>query len=287
MKIRSIIGFLLGVSLPVFSQGVKTVSGTYTYVIPETQSYAEAQETAIQRAQLQILSDTYGTTLDMSATTSITDEGTHFQTLSQSRVKGEWLETVGEPKITRLFDGEQLAIRVEIKGKVREITTSETDFTAKVLCGVPDIRFEQNSFRNGDDFYLFFQSPSDGFLAVYLYDGKDTVYCLLPYQRQGNGSFSVKGNQPYMLFSPNHADENTPRNWIDEYTMTTTSNMEINRVYVIYSVNPFTKALDNGTSSGVPRELSLSDFQKWLSRLRVGDRAVLVKTTDITIKATK
>lgn len=268
-----------------FAQKTKTVSGTYTYVVPETQSFVQAKETAIEKAKIQILADTYGTVIDMSAATSITGDGTQMHALSQSQVKGEWLETIGEPIITRVFEGEQLAFKVEIKGRVREITTASTEFIAKVLCGAPDPRFEGDSFKSGEDLFLYFQAPGDGYLAVYLYDGAEDVFCLLPYQRQGGGVFEVQGGKQYIFFSADISDGQTPYDWVDEYTLTAASDVEMNRIYVVYSPNRFTKALDSITQADLPRELSFVNFQKWLSRIRMEDRSAGVKSIDITIKS--
>ena len=276
---------ILCMCIPSFAQKAKTVSGSYVYVVPETQSYAQAKETAIERAKIQILADTYGTVIDMSAATSINGDGAQTHALSQSQVKGEWLETIGEPVVTRFFDGDQMAVKVEIRGKVREIISASTDFTAKILCGVPDLRFGGDTFKSGEDMFLYFQAPGDGYLAVYLYDGADDVFCLLPYQRQGNGIFEVKGGKPYIFFSADISDGQTPYDWVDEYTLTASSAIEMNRIYVIYSPNRFTKAMDSISNAGLPRELSFESFQKWLSRIRIEDRAVSVKSVDITINS--
>lgn len=283
-RLAAFILVLLSIAIPLTAQKVKTVSGTYIYVVPETQSFAEAKETAIQRAKLQIIADTFGTVMDMSSATSISEEGTQMYALSQSQVKGEWLETIDEPEVTRIFDDDQIAIKVEIKGKIREIISASTEFTAKVLCGIPDLKYEGDTFRNGEDLFLYFQAPGDGYLAVYLFDGDDDVYCLLPYQRQGNGIFPVKGGTPYIFFSADISDGYTPCDWIDEYTLNTSLTVEINRLYVIYSPNHFIKAIDNLEQAGLPRELSFNSFQKWLSRIRTEDRSLGVKCVDITIR---
>lgn len=276
---------ILCMCIPSFAQKAKTVSGTYIYVVPETQSYAQAKETAIERAKIQILADTYGTVIDMSAATSVSGDGAQTLALSQSQVKGEWLETIGEPVVTRFFDGDQMAVKVEIRGKVREIISASTEFTAKILCGAPDPRFEGDTFKSGDDMFLYFQAPGDGYLAVYLYDGAEDVFCLLPYQRQGSGIFEVKGGKQYIFFSADISDGQTPYDWVDEYTLTASSAVEMNRIYIIYSPNRFTKAMDSISSAGLPRELSFESFQKWLSRIRIEDRAVGVKSVDITINS--
>ena len=62
---------------------------------------------------------------------------------------------------------------------------------------------------------------------------------------------------------------------------------------MIYSPNPFTKAVDrqagkkvnvNDKELAVPRQLSFDDFQKWLSRLSARDKEVGKKIIRISIK---
>ena len=184
---------------------------------------------------------------------------------------------------TRLVQGDNIAIRVEVKGKVREITTATIQFDAKVLCNAPDVRFEKTDFKSGDDLYLYFSNSSDGWLAVYLYDGNDDVYCLLPYSGQNDGIYKVKGGKDYVFFSEDKADDYVNVWDIDEYTLTCTGEKEINRLYVICSPNKFTKALDYRDSDGVPRMLSYADFQSWLSHIRIADKQLGVRSIDITI----
>ena len=188
---RALFLLLITVGIPLFAQRAKTVSGTYLYVVPENQSYADAKITALKQAQIRILAETFGTVIELTSATSISDNEVTTNALSESNVKGEWIETVGEPVFTRLVQGDNIAIRVEVKGKVREITTATIQFDAKVLCNAPDVRFEKTDFKSGDDLYLYFSNSSDGWLAVYLYDGNDDVYCLLPYSGQNDGIYKV------------------------------------------------------------------------------------------------
>lgn len=275
---------LITVGIPLFAQRVQTVSGTYVYVVPENQSYADAKITALKQAQIQILADTYGTVIELTAATSISGEGATTRALSESNVKGEWIETVGEPVFTRLVKGDNIAIRVEVKGKVREITTAVLQFDAKSLCNAPDVRFEKTDFKSGDDLYLYFSTSSNGWLAVYLYDGNEDVYCLLPYSGQSDGIYQVKGGRKYIFFSEDIADEYVSTRDIDEYTLTCTGEKEVNRLYVICSPNKFTKAVDNKGNDAVPRMLNYLDFQSWLSSIRMADKELGVKTIDITIR---
>ena len=280
-RVLFLISILLGI--PVYAQRVKTVSGTYIYVVPENQSYSDAKNTALKQAQIQILADTYGTVIELTASTSITGEKATTRALSESNVKGEWLETIGDPVFTRIIEGDNITIRVDVKGKVREITTSGLQFDARALCNAPDVRFEKTDFKSGDDLFLYFSSSSDGWLAVYLYDGNDEVYCLLPYSGQTDGIYPVNGGKEYIFFSEEKAENPIIEKAVDEYTLTCSSEKEINRLYVICSPNKFTKAVDSNNSDTAPRMLNYFDFQSWLSRIRIADKEVGIKTIDISI----
>ncbi len=271
------------------AQKIKTVSGEYIYYPPETESYEESKKTAVQRAQLQILADTFGTMVDSGSATRISNVNGQSDieqfTLGESHVKGEWIETIGEPTVTRyLTDDDMLAIKVKITGKVREIVKSKIDFKALALKNGTDVRFESTDFREGDELFLYFASPVDGFLTVYLYDGNNDVYRLLPYSQESDGSATVKAGAEYVFFSCEKADPKEA--WcVDEYVLTCTRDIELNRIYTIFSPNTFTKALDSDSNLELtPRGLEYVDFQKWLSRVRSFDKDLEVKTIDITIK---
>lgn len=282
---RVVAAFLfLTVAVVSLAQKAKKVSGEYIYVIPETESLEQAKVSAVNRAKIQILADNFGTVMEMSSAMTITNEGASVQGLSSSQVRGEWIETIGEPRLTRILQGEQLAIKVEITGRVREITSSTAEFEAKVLCNVPDIRFESDRFKSGDELYLFFKSPEEGYLAVYLYDGLEDVYCLLPYQGQSRGVFKVAGNREYYFFSPDISDGETPAKLVEEYKLNTSRELEMNRIYIIFSPNRFTKAIDSKAPDvTLPRQLAFNSFRKWLSKLQIEDKSTTIKSIDITI----
>ena len=147
--------------------------------------------------------------------------------------------------------------------------------------GIED-RFESNSFKSGDDLFVSFQSPTSGYLVVYLIDADQRAFCLLPYQNMESGCFPVEANKRYVLFSiKNAAPELKP--YVDEYTMTCSHEQEMNQVYVVFSTNSFVKAIDNKHDEGLPRELSYDDFQKWLAKCRARDTNMVLKKTTITI----
>ena len=188
-RIYLIIIALLTSAIVSFAQKPKVASGEYTYYPPTTQSFEEARTVALYRAQMQILADTFGTVMSMSSTTlvenSSDNSSVNMFALNESSVKGEWLETIGEPEFTTSVtpDG-VLAIKVSVTGKVREIVEAKADFIAKVLRNGLEEKFESTEFQEGDDMFVSFTSPANGYLTIYLFDGDSQVYCLLPYQQR-------------------------------------------------------------------------------------------------------
>lgn len=207
-----------------------------------------------------------------------------FFSLGGSEVKGEWIETLGEPDIVRSFgeDG-SLIVHVTVKGRIREITNARVDFQAKVLCNGTDLKFERTNFRSGDDLYLYFKSPTDGYLNVYLLDEvSQTVYCLLPYRSSGQGAVKVEHDVPYIFFSKAKAEGDT--SGIDEYVMTCSRSSERNVLYVMFSTNEFTKANLESAEELRPRQTEWEDFQEWAVKCRNRDKNLTIKRFILTIK---
>lgn len=292
MRYKSIIALLL-ITLPVFSQKIKTVEGEYMYHAPENVTIEQAKRTAVERAKIQALADEFGTIVSQSSTTSIANingqSSTNVLVLSGSDVKGEWIEDLGEPKVQVNYEGDMLVVTAKVKGKAREILSAGVNFTSKILRNGKEDKFESDDFKNGDDLYLAFQTPAKGYLAVYLVDAENMAYCLLPYRNQTDGIYPVNANQRYLFFCPEEAPEGE-RALVDEYALTCERQMEYNYIYVIFSRNQFTKANDAASNkqidgyAGAPRELSYEDFQKWLGKCMKHDAEMNMKKIPITIK---
>lgn len=273
--------------LALFAQSVKRVKGEYIYHPPENVTLEQAKQTALERAQLQALADEFGTLVTQhNATTMHNVNGqssTDFTSLSSSDVKGEWIETIGKPEYVIAYEQGMLVVKCTISGKAREITTAKSNFVAKVLRNGFDNRAEADNFKSGDDLFLAFQSPTNSYLAVYLVDASDNAFCLLPYRSSATGKVEVKANQRYVFFSEKTASPLCNPNEVDEYTMTCDRSSETNYIYVITSPNPFIKAVDNVMDEGLPRELSFTDFEKWLSKNRTHDKEMQVEVKTITV----
>ena len=276
----------------VFAQKVKTGEGEYTYYAPENVSLAAAKRYAQNQAQLNAIANEFGTIVAQTNLTRMetNDERTktRFNSFGSSDVKGEWIETLGEPQYdVQLIDGTQV-VTCRVKGKIREMVTSQADVQAKVLRNGREDRNEDDRFKDGDDLFMSFQTPVNGYLAVYLVDDNELVQCLLPYQNQQSGIFRVEANRRYVLFS----SKDDPQLYVDELVMNVERSEEYYQVYVIFSPNQFVKAVDTASKkvvkgdniAGYPRELSFEDFHKWLAKCRRHDKEMCLKKILISVK---
>ena len=278
---------LLSFPTTFFAQQVKKVVGTYTYYAPEDISLDRAKRTALERAQIEAIAETFGTNISQHNSTRVTNKNGHsdidFLSFASSDVKGVWIETIGDPEYTIHYDKNMLVVKCVVKGNVREIESAAIDIKAKVLRNGTEDRFESSEFRNGDDMYLSFQSPTNGFLAVYLLDNNGDAFCLLPYRNQTDGIQRIAANISYVFFSEKHAEQEE-RRFVDEYTLTCEHINENNQIYIIFSPNPFVKANDNDNGELLPREIDGHSFQTWLAKVRRKDKFVNFISKQITIQ---
>ena len=274
-------------SICCFSQTIKTVDGEYTYVVPENVNLDKAKYIALERLKIQLIEEEFGATVSQSNSTLVKNNNgksdVDFVSIGGSEVNGEWIETIGTPRYNIYYEKDMLIVSVKAKGRIREIISTAVDVKSLVLRNGIEDRFESDTFKSGDDLYISFQSPTNGYLVVYLVDTEQRAFCLLPYQNMKEGFFNVEANKRYVLFSTQTAASEL-KPYVDEYTMTCTHDQEINQLYVIFSTSPFVKAIDDKLEKELPRELSNEDFQKWLAKYRTRDTNMVVKKTTITIR---
>ena len=287
MKHRlSIIACLCVLCVGVFAQRTEKVRAEYTYYAPENISLEEAKRIALERAKIQAIADEFGTIVSQSNTTLLSnrndESSSDFFSLGGSEVKGEWIETIGQPSYDIRYEQGMLVVKAIVSGRIREIISVQIDLKAEVLCNGTDLKFARTDFKSGDDLYLYFQSPVNGYLAVYLLDeASRMVYCLLPYKSSSETVTPIEKDKPYIFFSAKHAGDKG--HLVDEYTMTCNSPIERNTLYVIFSPNEFAKANSNHVDELLPQELSFEEFQKWLVKGRTRDKGMIVKQKQIII----
>lgn len=274
-------------SAPAGAQKVKSVKGETTYYAASNETLEDAKRKALEQAKIRALAEEFGT---------LVSEGTEsrgkvrngqsefdFFSIGSSEVKGEWIETTGEPEYDIRFEDGQIVVSCKVSGKAREIVTAAIDFKARILCNGTEDKFEGNRFKDGDDLFLSFASPVKGFLAVYLEDEAGQVNCLLPYRNQAIGIYPVDANRRYVFFDPKSAPANE-RALVDEYVMTCSHSSEYNQIYIIFSPNQFVKASDEDVEETLPRQLPLESFHKWLAKCRKHDLEMTVKKVGMTVE---
>ena len=106
MRLRYIFILLMLLNfLFISAQKIEKVHGEYTYHVPDNVSLEEGKRTAIERAKIQALADAFGALVSQNNSTIVKNENgkssVNFLSIGGSDVKGEWIETIGEPKIGR------------------------------------------------------------------------------------------------------------------------------------------------------------------------------------------
>jgi len=268
---------------------IRRVEAEYTYYAPETMSVEEAKRTALDRAKIQAIADEFGTVVSQSTSAVVSNQNgesdTQFFSIGGSDVKGEWIETIGEPEYNIQFENHFLVVTCSVKGKAREIESAKIDFIAKPLRNGTSLKYESTEFKDGDDLYLYFKSPTSGFLSIYLIDHiRDEAYCILPYKyEESGGSHYVEGDKEYILFSKTAA-EVSQRRIVDEYTLSCQDSVEINTIYVIFSPDEFSKGYMTSKGNLCPKYCTEGEYMKWLTKLRKQNNKIGVKEYQISIK---
>jgi hypothetical protein len=292
----SVIAILMLFSINLSAQKPVKVCGEYTCRAPENISLAEAKKTVLEQAKLAALAEEFGTNVAQWNSTIVKNaNGTSdisFLSLGGSEVKGEWLEDIKVDYGKPYYDAElNLILSVSVCGKARAITSAGIDFSANLLNNT-EAKHPTDIFHHGEDIYLSFRSPVDGYLAVYLVDDDQTAFCLLPYRNDPTGKVRIKAGKDYIFFSEKHAAP-TEKSIVTEYTLTCEKSTEQNLVYIIFSPNEFIKANDVQAASSpqertggevLPRELPFEDFQKWLAKNKQRDKDMKVEMKGVTIK---
>lgn len=268
------------------AQEVVNVSGEYTYVVPINISLEQAKQIALERARIQCLADHFGTIVNQSHSTVMRtvdgdSEVSHF-TLGETEVKGEWLGDTKQPiyKITYDEITGSNTIYVKVFGKARAISNSKVDVSAKVLCNGVTPRHEREVLYEGDQIFLSFIAPVDGYLCVYLVDEETNAYCMLPYESNDEGSQQVEANKQHVFFSKDYARADE---LVDEYVMSCSHDGESNILYIIFSPTPFYKAVDRMSSTSL-QQLTYEDLQEWLLSIQSKDPNLQVIRKTVVIK---
>jgi hypothetical protein len=213
-----------------------------------------------------------------------------YNSISNTEVSGEWIETIGEPVYKRITgeNGDEF-IECIVEGKARALKKISVNFEAFPIAKVSDLKTKTISFNNNQDLYFYFKSAKDGFINIYLNDNIN-VYQLLPYKTSSFINYPVKADIDYFFFQSQTKDG--MKEAVDELSVSTNEQVEQNTIIVLFSIQPFDKPIlindnsnlsksdkDNGFE--MPKYLSVSKFIEFQQKLlKVND---LVEKLEIPI----
>lgn len=272
------------------AQEVRTITGTYRYYVPTNESMETARHTAIQRARITALAKEFGETLSQTQTLLTKEDNGQLSdelyVFGDNVVKGEWLNDTQDPIVEQGFENNQLYIQATVCGTAQRLSNSSVGLEYQLFRNTTDNK-SVTIFTAGDQLYLSFQSPVNGFIAVYLIDETKTAYCLLPYRNQKIGSQFVEANKRYLFFDA----KGDQTNIVEEYVLNCDDGitMAFNDLYIIFSENDFSKSVDYETGKSkagldLPRSMPLDNFLSWLNRHRASDSKMQVLKETISIK---
>ena len=273
-------------SLHVQAQRVEEVSGQYVYVINNDNddiTLREAKRKCIELAKATAIKEKFGElitsdVIDSNVETNGEETSSYFWENTVAMAKGDWLGDTKKPEMHILYKNDQLILRAVVQGRAREIIQSKIDLKWDVLKDGNDEKVTATAFDSGERVYVKFRSPSNGYVAIYLIVGDDETSCLLPYPKDSDGRFQVKGNRDYLFFDK----QEDPAAY--QYRLKTAHRQESNQLVIIFSPNPFTKCNDITGDKTHPNSLSTHDFQKWLLKCQREDRDMVVNKKWVKIR---
>ncbi len=274
-RLESLLVFVgMTIALVASASDIKTVSGESTFYGESSHSRNDCMRFALEQARIAALAKEFGTTISQDVyqrdVLSGSTESNYFSMLNHTEVNGEWLADDGEPEYKFSYDkNHNLVVTCKIKGKARALTNEAPEFSASVLRNGNELRFADTHFREGDDLKLYFRAPVNGYLAVYLVDDERTVYSILPYSNNSDGKVRTVRDRDYVFFDMDKADMQFGEP--DELVITLNGDVERNQLYVLFSPDTFSRAVDSSANGTQPRTLPYDTFAKWLTNVRKRD----------------
>lgn len=274
---------LLFCAIVAMAQKERKVTGEYTYTAQDGQTLGQVKMLALQLAQTEAIAQEFGTSIGSHSSLVHGESGESFSQFSDADVKGVWLKDLTEPEYETYPTEKGFSVKCKVKGLVREITATPIDLKIRVLCNGFAKNHERTDFKDGDNIYLSFSSPVDGYLAVYLMDIDQTVFCALPYYNQTSGIYEIKANHEYRLFSEEEAKGTIDYSYAESYTLTAENDFDVNLLYVVFSPNKFYKATDRNGQENKLRNLTYDEFNTWLGKCYTKDKDLTVSKYIINI----
>lgn len=269
---------------PGFAQ-VKKVSGNYTYYGDKNDSPAMSKSKALEGARLDAISREFGTIVsqDVLQADRIDSKGesNKFFSLSSTEVKGEWIADDGEPVyVVSLGNDDCLIVNCRINGTAKAVSNDAIEFEALALRNGNTKGNASTEYHQGDDLFLQFTSPVDGYVQAYLMNEKGDVVKLLPYSQDPKQEVKVKKDYDYVFFDPSKAQGTFGE--VDSFEIATEGDIEFNKLFVIFSPLPFARpVMHNPRNENELPYLTEEEFSKWLVKNRRNDSKMGVKQINL------
>lgn len=276
---------ILMVQTAVADSSVKKVSGNYTYYGDKNDSPAMSKMKALEGARLDAISKEFGTivTQDVLQADRIDSKGetSNFFSLSSTEVKGEWIADDGEPTfVVSLGNDDCLIVNCRVNGTAKSISNDAVEFEAVALRNGNTKGNSSTEYHQGDDLFLSFTAPVDGYVSVFLMGNDGDVNKMLPYQQDSRQEVKVKKNYDYIFFDPTKGTGEFGE--VDGMEISTNGDIEFNKLYVVFSPNPFSIPVLHPAKSEITLPyLTEEEFSKWLVKNRRNDPKMGVKQINL------
>jgi len=270
--------FLVNDPLFIFSQKVISADGNSEVRLESNMTKDWAREKAEELAKINAIESVFGTVIEGVTDIRIKDGHVNFDMIGGTKVLGEWIRTneliINEE--TRIIEGkhgreQEIWIICKINGEVRKCASRANIDFSTLNC--PMISCRQTAFFNEESLFLYFKSPVDGYLSVFLDDGENT-FRLLPYKSMGTlSAVKIKGDTDYIFFSKDKDHEYDVQYTTDALELFTDKEIEYNNLYVVFAESPYVKPILNEVTEVeggyfMPKSLKTEDFEDWLSDCR-------------------
>jgi hypothetical protein len=235
--------FLMTATTALVAQKIVTESGEAQVRMESNMTEDETRNRAEELAKINAIENAFGTYTEQQMDMTIKDGMTHFNIIGTTKVKGDWIETTSikfsedfkKSKTDKGFVTTKY-VTCTIKGKVRK-SIPRAALEYEILNG-PSLLSRTRSYFHEEQLYVYFKSPVNGFLSIFLEDD-EAVYRLLPYMNMSDNYQSgvpIKSDTDYLFFSPN--DNSFSGNAVDEpRLLTLKTDIEYNFIYIIFSSN--------------------------------------------------
>ncbi len=297
-KFFLIIALFLGINTPSVGQKMKRTEGSSQIRQESHMAFDEVTRIVIEKAKIDAIENVFGTYVEQQTDIVIEDGLTSYNIIGTTKVKGEWIETIGEPQIsthtrkesTQYGKQDVTWVSCKIKGKVKKVMPRAM-LNYKIL-NAPNKLSRTTNFIDKEQLYIYFKSPVDGYLSIFLEDDEG-VYRLLPYLEMNpvykNGAL-VLGDVDYLFFSP--SNNSFPKSKVDEMTLEyNKERIEYNFIYIVFSedkyIKPSLKESFHSEERIIPKSLSKWEFGQWISNNKVNSECFQVIKQKISIQSRK